>query len=203
MTIHKALAVAAMALALLVAGCGSDESDSGDNASSGSSSSATTGNGIDRAFAQAMVPHHESAVEMAGIAKQRGETQFVRDLANDIVRTQTDEIETLRTQDAELERSGVETGDLGLEHSAMGMEDDPSMLEDSEPFDTAFIDMMIPHHEGALAMAKVELEKGADPELKALAQQIIDAQQREITAMREHLGATDDGHEMEDEHHSG
>ena len=37
-------------------------------------------------------------------------------------------------------------------------------------------------------MAKVELEKGQDPELRTLAQQIIDAQQREIVAMREQLG---------------
>jgi uncharacterized protein (DUF305 family) len=48
--------------------------------------------------------------------------------------------------------------------------------------------MMIVHHEGALDMAKVEFEKGQDPELRTLAQQISDAREREIVAMREQLG---------------
>ena len=41
--------------------------------------------------------------------------------------------------------------------------------------------MMTRHHQGAVAMAKTELGKGASTEAKALAQKIIDAQQAEIT----------------------
>lgn len=66
----------------------------------------------------------------------------------------------------------------------MGMDGDMSMLETATPFDPAFLTMMIPHHEGAVAMAKAELAKGKDPELKQLAQTIITAQQREIREMR-------------------
>lgn len=54
--------------------------------------------------------------------------------------------------------------------------------------DRAFVAEMIPHHEGAVTMGKAELEKGADPELKALAEDIIRAQEREIAQMQEHLG---------------
>lgn len=55
-----------------------------------------------------MIPHHESAIEMAEVAHDRGESRFVKQLADDIVGTQNSEIETLRAQDAELEEAGVE-----------------------------------------------------------------------------------------------
>jgi uncharacterized protein (DUF305 family) len=179
----KLLAAVAAGLMLAVAGCGSDESESASSAG---------GNGVDRAFAAQMIPHHESAIEMAKIAQNRGKSAFVKDLADDIVRTQSDEIDILRAQDAELERAGVKPGDLGMSEDMMGMKDDPAMLEDADPFDPKFIEMMIPHHQGAVAMAKVERDKGADPELKSLAQDIIDAQEREISAMRKHVAGGGD-----------
>jgi uncharacterized protein (DUF305 family) len=46
--------------------------------------------------------------------------------------------------------------------------------------DKDFVQMMIPHHQGAIDMAKVELQYGKDPALKAIAEQIIAAQQKEI-----------------------
>lgn len=186
MKLSRLLAVLVMlVLGLALSACGGDDEEpapaAGHTEMGGETSS--SGPAVDRAFAQAMIPHHESAIEMAEIALERGESAFVRTLAKDIVRAQEREIETLARIDGDLEGEGVEAGDLGVPEHMQGMDASAAELETADPFDKAFVDMMIPHHEGAIAMAKAELEKGENSELKALAQDIIDAQQREIDEM--------------------
>jgi uncharacterized protein (DUF305 family) len=50
--------------------------------------------------------------------------------------------------------------------------------------DQDFVSHMMPHHQGAIDMAEVELKYGSDPKLKALAGRIVADQQREITFMQ-------------------
>ena len=166
---------------LVLAACGDDDS--------GSASQDVAGNGTDRAFVKEMIPHHESAIAMAQIAEERGESAFVKRLAADIIRTQKAEISALKREDEGLENAGVEVGSLDMGDDMMDMESDPSMLESADPFDAEFLKMMIPHHESAVDMAKVELEKGKDPQLRKIAEDIIDAQEREISQMREQLAS--------------
>lgn len=182
--------------ALLVAGCGGDDSST-------ESAATAPGNPIDRAFVAGMIPHHESAVEMAQIAQRRGSSTFVKQLAEDIIRSQATEIATMRDRDRELADAGVERGSLGMSEQMMGMDHDAGSLHTAKPFDAAFLRMMIPHHEGAVVMSNAELERGKDAKLKALARQIITAQQREIREMRERLGDGGGMHEDGDGHGSG
>lgn len=57
----------------------------------------------------------------------------------------------------------------------------------AEDIDVAFICGMIPHHQGAIDMAKAELKFGDDPFARELAQKVIDAQEAEIAQMKEWL----------------
>ena len=53
--------------------------------------------------------------------------------------------------------------------------------------DVDFARMMIPHHQGAIGMAKAELANGKDPQLRQLAEEIIAAQEKEILFLKEWL----------------
>ena len=87
----------------------------------------------------------------------------------------------------------------GMEMAAMAPMTDEAMRPFMVPMDTMmanmpmasagmpdadFLLMMIPHHQSAIDMARVELEQGQDEATKAMAQEIIDAQEAEIAEMR-------------------
>lgn len=72
---------------------------------------------------------------------------------------------------------------LGLSVDEMGMSMEMSALKTAKPFDRAFIDQMIPHHQGAIRMARAQLANGRDPELRRISQAIVAAQKQEIAEM--------------------
>lgn len=163
------LGVLFLMLAVLLSACGGDDDDEQPP--------------IDAAFAAEMIPHHESAILMAEIATERADHKEVKQLAQEIIATQGTEIETLEGLQSRL---GPDEGaTLGLSEADMGMSMDHSTLQTAEPFDRAFIDMMVAHHQGAIQMARVELAQGTDPETKALADAIVAAQSSEIEQMNE------------------
>jgi len=142
------------------------------------------GNGIDRAFVDEMIPHHVAAVEMARLAPGRAQTPFVLGLASEIIRSQNAEIATMRRMSARLRAAGIRPVSMRLSRAEMGMDHDASHLLNANPFDVAFAQMMIPHHQGAITMSRVLLARGAARATKQLARQIMSSQSSEIRAMR-------------------
>jgi uncharacterized protein (DUF305 family) len=144
---------------------------------------------------------------MAEAAKAGGLTQpDLSKIADDIIESQQREIDQMlswreewfgsRTLGPVLpEVLGVPESELGMEH---GSADEIAGAVD---VDAMFAEMMIPHHEGAIAMAEAAKERGQHEEVKDLAQAIIEAQEREIESWKNTPPAstTDDAstHEVE------
>jgi len=75
------------------------------------------------------------------------------------------------------------------QQSMGGMKDDMHHGMMSDDPDVAFAAGMLPHHEGAVEMAKIELKYGKDPEMLELARKIVAAQAAEIAQMKAWLKA--------------
>jgi uncharacterized protein (DUF305 family) len=137
----------------------------------------------DKAFIDAMVPHHQGAVEMAEVALQNAKHERIKQLSRNIISTQQAEIEELKAiKQQEFGTSVVPMEMSAQEMQMMGMTD-PEALANNNPFDKAFIDAMIPHHQSAIEMAQVALEESDKPRIQELAKNIVTAQQREIEQM--------------------
>lgn len=73
----------------------------------------------------------------------------------------------------------------GMEHDGMmNMVEANEALKTAEPFDRAFIDATIPHHEMAIDAAEMAQQRAEHAEIRTLASGIIEAQQREIDEMK-------------------
>lgn len=162
----------------------------------------------DRHFAVMMVPHHQGATDMAELALQKSERPEIRDLAEKIIEAQTEEIQQLEAAAQRLAAENTpghhhghghghghgghgQSMNADMQGAMMGEMDgmDGMSLEElaklsGDDFDKAFLEEMIAHHQVALEMAEMELQMGTDPELRAMAEKMIEDQQAEIELMQ-------------------
>ena len=148
---------------------------------------------VDRHFIEAMIPHHQAAVDMANLALQKAQHPEVQTLAAAIKQAQTTEITQMRTWYQQWygtdvpARSNSGMGSMmggGMMSGCAGMSGDLTDLSHAADFDKAFLEQMIPHHQMALMMSNMVLAQGNQLELQALARSIISSQTAEITLMQ-------------------
>jgi uncharacterized protein (DUF305 family) len=142
-----------------------------------------SGKAFDSMFMSQMIAHHEAAVMMGAIELAHGQKADVRDMAAKIIKDQTDEIGQMHKWLKAW--SGLNAADKA--QLKMVDEENAGMLKKvqdaaSGNVDRVFMQEMIPHHQGAIEMAKMALTKASRQELKTMAQTIIREQQKEINS---------------------
>ena len=183
------VAAAAVASALLLAGCGQDDPTIGGSAADQGTEARF--NEADVTFVAGMRPHHEQAVEMADLVLAADPPAEVAALAERIKADQQPEIEQL---DAMLETFGEKPagghgghgGGDKAEHEGMMSEQEMASLRQATGPAAArlFLELMIVHHEGAISASETELREGQHEPALELARKIRASQQTEIEQMR-------------------
>jgi uncharacterized protein (DUF305 family) len=146
-------------------------------------------NDADVSFLQAMIPHHQQAIEMAKLVTGRTRRPQVVKFAATITANQAAEIGNMHAWLTRWRRPAAAEG--GTHHDLSLL---PGMLAEGQlewlqtltgtQFDLGFLSMMRTHHSGAVELAETELRSGASAEVKALARQIIAVQQSEIRQLQ-------------------
>ena len=150
---------------------------------------------IDQHFIEQMIPHHEDAVTMANLALNKAKRNEIKTLATNITDSQTKEIDQMKEwyknwygqdvpQNEQVMGGHMMEQSDSMHMGMMGDETDMARLETTSDFDKAFIEDMIPHHQMAIMMATMLKNGTTRPEMKKLANDIIEAQSAEIEQMR-------------------
>lgn len=141
-------------------------------------------------FARSMIPHHQGAIYMAEIVLKFGKDASVKKLANEIIAAQKIEIAQMR---AWLGKNGTQPAGTNADAAKKAYTDVNAKMHKDMTMtftgnaDVEFMKGMIPHHEGAVDMAKVVLAFGKDAELRKLADDVVRTQNEEITMMQDWL----------------
>ena len=145
-----------------------------------------SGRQFDVAFLSQMTEHHQGAVDMSRQALPSLKNARVRRHAQNIIADQRKEIAEMR---AILQRE-YKTGPSPAQRNLM-KQDMHAMMAMKMTGDRMFLEMMIPHHQGANDMSRLALQKSKNPRIRALAQRIIKAQTAEIKDFQSLLRSRD------------
>lgn len=158
---------------------------------------AAKANAADIQFVRMMIPHHEQALEMTALVKERASDQRVRAIAGRIDAAQGPEISWMQSwlrdhgaagtgHQGHSGHGGHGTNQGGAQMPGMATPQQMTQLRaaSGKDFDRLFLQLMIKHHEGAITMSTQVENKGSDLAVKELALDVRVTQQVEINHMR-------------------
>ncbi len=136
-------------------------------------------------FMQGMLPHHQGAVDMAKVELQHGKDPEMKALAQDIVKAQEAEIAIIKDWLSKTDASSLVTVQDSTTANKQAMDSmmNNMMMDYTGNADADFVKSMIPHHQGAVEMAKVAVQYAKDPVVLKLAQDVIKSQTKEVDMM--------------------
>ena len=140
-------------------------------------------------FVKGMMPHHRGAIDMAKVVLRYGKDPEIKKLAEDVVKAQESEIAFMKDWLAKADQAAfpVVPDSAKANEQAMSVMMKNMSATYSGDADVDFVNGMIPHHQGAIDMAKVAQQYAKDPSLLKLAGDIVGAQEGEITFMKDWL----------------
>ena len=136
-------------------------------------------------FLDTMIAHHQSAVDMANLAATNTNNADLKNFSTQIFADQTREINQMKDWREKWYAGKLSALNMEMPGMRESMQMEMSTLGKArdKDFDLEFVRGMIPHHEGAVAMAREALTKAEHAEIKQLANQIIKTQEAEIKMM--------------------
>lgn len=147
---------------------------------------------FDLRWLDTMILHHQGGVLMTEHMVAQSERAELRDLAERIITAQRREVEQMQAwraawyPDAPALTSAMPMMGGAMMESGTTTDQMRQMMGGAD-LNQMFLQMMIPHHQGAITLAEQALAEAEHPEIKALAQAIITTQQAEIAEMQGYL----------------
>jgi uncharacterized protein (DUF305 family) len=138
----------------------------------------------ERVFLVDMVGHHAMAVEMAEMAQKRASHAELKNLAADIIASQTAEQKRMR---AWLKRWYDVTPGAGMHHEDMADMEEIEKSATAAEFEVRFMAMMTMHHTQAIERATQVRNRRIHAKTRGLTANIIETQDREVAQMRDWL----------------
>jgi uncharacterized protein (DUF305 family) len=138
---------------------------------------------FDEQYIDILAMHHESAIAMSRMALRRAKHEKLRELAREMIAAQRAERRSLREWRERWYGEGMfrEYALSEREQRMLGMTPRMRrMLKEAYDFDHAFVDMIIPHHAGALTLSRWAADEADHRTLRELAEDVIAAQGEEI-----------------------